>query len=141
MEKTSSRVFERSNANTPDSSQRRDHFSSSPSRTGLAGAPEGRGEEFVMPLDAIRGGSRRPLLYRRLSPLLLRGPADPQPVMIAGSLTPAAPVSTWPASRRRKPVSVSDFTVRSYQRLVARRSTVCCTSAPALTLKVWGVPP
>ncbi|CAM5589488.1 hypothetical protein SALBM135S_08121 [Streptomyces alboniger] len=144
MEKISSRVFERSKAYTPDSSHRLDHLSSSPSRTGLSGTPAGRWVN-VMPGNAIQA------LRPAASPFPAAAPPPDdgargagragQRVMRAGSLTPAAPVSTWPANRRRKPVSASDFTVRSYQRLVERRSTVCRTVAPALTLKVWAAPP
>ena len=59
---------------------------------------------------------------------------------IAGSLTPTRPFSTCPANRRRNDPSASD-TVRSYQRLLAPRSTVCLTVAPGRTRIDLGLPP
>lgn len=77
-----------------------------------------------------RCGRRRERAPRAAGPV----PGARQPVMIAGSLTPGRPFSTWPANRRRKAGSVSDTTVRSYQRLPARRSTGFRTVAPARTV-------
>jgi len=64
-----------------------------------------------------------------------------QPVMMAGSLTPIAPVSTCPAKRRRNVLSESETTDTSYQLELPRRSTVNLTVAPARTLSTCGFPP